>query len=210
MPRQVQNRVLDLVESALDASLVREVSPQWLNRPGRSECADRWLDIQAIYTNLTGSVLPDEMPSRERRSIDAVLTGADGVSRLVEVDEVQHFTQPRARTLALYSDTVQTAFDQDLWAARAAANTKLRGGGFGRPCPPLFPEAGGRHLQRAFRDSLADLLPGVYGWAPTLRIGDFEVLGWLYDSDATERMKALLADKGVAGSQGVETVDTGR
>ncbi|HXH78676.1 hypothetical protein [Nocardioides sp.] len=113
------------------------------------------------------------------------------------MDEIQHFTVPRARTIALYPDHVETAFDQGLWAARAAANTKQRGGGFARPCPPLFPEPGGRHTQRAFRDALADLLPGLHGWAPTLRIADFDVLGWLNDSDAALRMKTLLADKDV-------------
>jgi hypothetical protein len=41
-----------------------------------------------------------------------------------------------------------------------------------RPCPPLFPDAGGRHLQRAFRDALADLVPLEHGWLPTLRIAD--------------------------------------
>lgn len=197
MPRQVQNRVLDLIETALDTSLTREVSPEWLKRPGPVECGDLWPTIQAIYADLTGRVLPDEMPPRERRSIDAVLIGTDGVPRIVEVDEVQHFTPPRARTIALYPDNTLMAFDRDTWATRAAANTKLRGGGFARPCPPLFPEPGGRHLQRAFRDSLADLLPGQHGWAPTLRIGDFEVLGWLNEPEATDRMRALLAHKGV-------------
>lgn len=74
---------------------------------------------------------------------------------------------------------------------------KLRGGGFGRPCPPLFTELGGRHSQCAFRDALADLMPKLYGWAPTLRIGDFEVTAWLHDDDAESRMAVLLGAKGI-------------
>lgn len=197
MARELQNRVLDLVEHSLSTSLKREVSPEWLKRPGPVECGPLWSTVQAIYIDLTDAILPDEMPPRERRSIDAVLTGPDGLPRIVEVDEVQHFTPPRAKTLALYPHDTRTAFDRQVWATHAAANTKMRGGGFGRPCPPLFPEPGGRHLQRAFRDALADLLPGVNSWAPTLRIADFEVLDWLRASDADVRMKALLYAKGV-------------
>ncbi|WP_435771422.1 hypothetical protein [Nocardioides sp. SYSU DS0651] len=198
MARQVQNRVLDLVEQALGTTLEREVAPAWLKRPGPVECGDRWEVVRAIYTDLTRATLPDEMPPRERRSIDAVLTSiSTGIPRIVEVDEVQHFTPPRARTLRLYPSEVETAFDRGEWSARSAAATRLRGGGFGRPCPPLFPAEGGRHLQRAFRDALADLLPGMHGWAPTLRIGDFEVSDWMHDDEAVGRMKALLAMKGV-------------
>ena len=75
--------------------------------------------------------------------------------------------------------------------------TKLRGGGFGRACPPLFPDVGGRHLQRAYRDALADLLPQLHGWAPTLRIGDFEVTSWIHSDDAEDRMADLLESKGL-------------
>ena len=38
---------------------------------------------------------------------------------------------------------------------------------------------------------LADLLPPEHGWKPTLRIGDFEVLGWVYTRDAEARMREL-------------------
>ena len=34
---------------------------------------------------------------------------------------------------------------------------------------------GVRHRQRAFRDALADLLPALHGFGPTIRIGHFEV-----------------------------------
>jgi hypothetical protein len=65
-------------------------------------------------------------------------------------------------------------------------------GGWGRAKPPLFPEPGGRYLQRAFRDALADLLPSVHGWAPTLRISDFETQGWIHEPTRAHRMLALL------------------
>lgn len=74
----------------------------------------------------------------------------------------------------------------------STAAKRLPGGGFARPCPPLFPDPGGRHLQRAFRDGLADLLPSVHGWRPTLRIADFEVVDWIHAADVADRMAALV------------------
>lgn len=60
---------------------------------------------------------------------------------------------------------------------------------------PLFPDEGGRHLQRAFRDMLADLLPPARGWSPTLRIAHFEVEAWLDAPGAEHRMRAFLQKK---------------
>jgi hypothetical protein len=39
---------------------------------------------------------------------------------------------------------------------------------------------------------LADLVPLKYDYAPTLRIGDFEVLSWIYTAQAEGRMRELL------------------
>ena len=75
MARELQNRVLELIEVTIGASLEREVSPSWLLRPGREEAAELWPTIGVIYGDLTGADLPDVMPLRERRSIDAVLVG---------------------------------------------------------------------------------------------------------------------------------------
>ncbi|WP_457092568.1 hypothetical protein [Microvirga sp. P5_D2] len=59
--------------------------------------------------------------------------------------------------------------------------------------PPLFPGEGGRHRQRAFRDALTDILAPYYGFAPTLRIADFEVKDWIDLPDRAERMRGLLS-----------------
>lgn len=42
---------------------------------------------------------------------------------------------------------------------------------------------------------LADLLPPEHGFQPTLRIGDFEVLAWIYTDQAEARMRELLAER---------------
>lgn len=161
-------------------------------RPGRAECRGVWGVVQEIYADLEGGTPPDAMPPQERRALDALLVGPDGRPRVVEIDESQHFTPFRATTLRRYPGSVDLAFDPEAWIARCRATSRLAGGGFARPRPPLFPGPGGRHRQRAFRDALADLVPPEHGFAPTLRIHDREVTPWLRDPDAPDRMADLI------------------
>jgi hypothetical protein len=136
------------------------------------------------------------MPPRERRTVDCVMKQPNGSTRIIEVDESQHFNHYRAKTLTLYPADIALAFDRSLWIEHSEAKKMLEGGGFGKPKPPLFPGEGGRHRQRAFRDALADVLPLEHGFKPTLRIAYFEVRNWLDADDASERMEQALRGRG--------------
>jgi hypothetical protein len=193
MALELQNAVTRFAVEILGAEL--DVTPPWLVRPGRNECRACWPLVQEIYAELTGEGrLPDTMPPRERRQVDAILV-VGGESRILEVDETQHFNRFRALTLRRYACQVPLAFPAPAWIAAGEAKKRLEGGGFGKPRPPLFPEDGGRHQQRAFRDALADILPGEHGWLPTVRVADFEVAAWIDGPDAKLRMRALLASR---------------
>ena len=180
------------VSPSFGVPLTREHCPDWLLRPGRAKCGPLWDTVFEVYEALTGLALPDEMPTTERRSLDAVVEHRDGVWRGLEVDEAQHFNPHRALTPDHYPQGTELAFDRVVWHQRAMASTRLRGGGWGKARPPLFAQEGGRHLQRASRDMLADLSPSTRGWAPTLRIGHVGVERWLDATDAIERMAELL------------------
>lgn len=193
MAGELQEAVVSLVTRILGANLVS--TPDWLLRPGAQDCGSRWPAVCAIYAALTGSDLPETMPPRETRRVDGVLATEDGTRRILEVDETQHFNRYRALTLRRYPPDARVAFPVDRWIEQSNKKTRLEGGGFGKPKPPLFPAEHGRHAQRAFRDMLADLLPPEHGFAPTLRIADFEVLKWIYTKDAEERMAQLLAER---------------
>jgi hypothetical protein len=190
MAGELQNAVVPLVARILDAELIG--TPQWLLRPAAVECGGQWQTVCSIYRELTGLELPEAMPLRETRRVDAVLDTGDGSPRILEVDETQHFNRYRAMTLRHYPPEARVAFPIEKWIEQSEKKTRLEGGGFGKPKPPLFPAEYGRHAQRAFRDMLADLLPPEHGWQPTLRIGDFEILGWIYTSEAEARMRELL------------------
>jgi very-short-patch-repair endonuclease len=131
------------------------------------------------------------MPPRESRRVDCVLRIGSS-RRIVEVDEKQHFNRYRAASLRLYPRSIRVAFNRELWIKESEKKTKLGGGGWGSPSPPLFPADGGRHQQRAFRDARCDILPPDHGFLATLRIADFEVKNWFAADDASERMAQLL------------------
>jgi len=133
------------------------------------------------------------------KPVDAVLQVPGSPPRILEVDESQHFNGYRANTLSHYAGSVPLAFDARSWSERSVAKPRLEAGGCARPCPPLFPGPNGRHRQRAFRDALSDILPPSHEFAPTLRIGDFEVRSWINTVDAASRMEELLATKFVSG-----------
>lgn len=81
---------------------------------------DLALDQKAQSTPPTnGLALPDVMPPRESRSMDAILQGMDGSMRLVEVDKSQHFDRFRATTLRLYPEEISLAFPVGDWLSRS-------------------------------------------------------------------------------------------
>lgn len=175
--RELEARVLELVELTTARSLTTG-TPAWLNQPGRRECGLAWKTITTIYARLTdGMVLPDEMPFRERRPVDGVLGGE--IQQTIEVDESQPFNTFRTLTLDSYHKGTSLGFPKGTWADAGRHRVATAGGGSARPKPPLFPMPGGRHRQRAFRDALADLLPSLHGFGPTIWIADFEVLPWM-------------------------------
>ena len=166
-------------------------TPDWLKRPGRIECGSYLSLIQEIYHELTGGELPDEMPLREWRKVDGMFQTKGGLF-IFELDEKQHFNAYRSKTLSLYPKNLLVGFSIDLWVKICNKKSKLEGGGFAKPRPPLFPGENGRHRQRAFRDSLTDILPSEYGLLPTLRIADFEIRDWIHESKAQDRMEKLV------------------
>ncbi len=90
-------------------------TPAWLLRPGLAECGVRWSLVCDIYLALTGLQLPEKMPPRETRRVDAVIELPGQPPRIFEFDESQHFNSYRATTLGLYPDEVESAFPRQTW-----------------------------------------------------------------------------------------------
>lgn len=191
MPREVELATAAILAEVCGPPLPM---PDWLVRPGKSESGTRWSLVQEIYHRLSGLELPDVMRSVERRTADGVFQ-LEGQTFVFELDESQHFNEFRMTTLYCYPDDLPIAFDKSDWIRRCRAKTRLEGGVFALPKPPLFPEVNGRHQQRAFRDALCDILPPEHGWLPTLRLGDFDVGRWVEKPDAREQMDQLVHER---------------
>jgi hypothetical protein len=194
MPLRTQRAVLDLI-TQVTGGTTESKTPDWLKRPGRRECREHWQLVCRIYWKLTGSELPEVMPTGEWRKVDGILKCGCCGQRIVEVDESQHFNRYRGMTLRLYPKELRVAFDRETWIGHSQAQPQQKSGGWAAPRPPLFPMAGGRHMQRAFRDALADILPPDYGFQPTLRIADFEVKPWIGTKSARIQMEDMLNRK---------------
>ena len=188
----LERAVTRLVAEILGATF--EETPGWLQRPAREECGQHWALVCSIYEQLTGLELPEAMPAGETRRLDAVLR-IGGRSRVLEIDEKQHFNHYRELTLREYPSDVRVAFPVATWREACSSKKRLEGGGFGKPKPPLFPGESGRHRQRAFRDALTDLLPLEHDFEPTLRIAYFEVEPWIYRDGAEDKLQVLLTER---------------
>ena len=77
---------------------------------------------------------------------------------ILEFDESQHFTRPRAITLALYPDELQLGFPPSRWRELCLGINAVDEQPFDRD------------ERRAWYDTLRDLAPIVYGFTPTVRL----------------------------------------
>lgn len=188
----LQRQTIEVLETALRRRVYDGPTPEWLLRPGRDECGPEWRRVRLIYRRLSGGLeLAEVMGSRETRIVDGIIGGRGVPWRIFEFDESQHFNEFRAMTLGLYPSDLALGYPKRVWVEASRRGRASQGGGFARPTP-LFRMAGGRHRQRAFRDALADLLPAHHGFAPTLRIADFEVKGWIWERGAGARLARLI------------------
>lgn len=169
----------------------RGVSQPWLTSKGhiapsiRSQLDEQTLTtLGAIYEALGGSedLLAGKRSGSSPR-IDFLLAEH---SVAVEVDEIQHFTSDRLRTLELYPADAPVLFDVDeyreLIGRWCGSADRYRAG---KPTVD-FPFPGGRRAQRAYFDAVRDLAAPGFGLR-VLRVPAPECKGTL----AFERFQIL-------------------
>jgi len=102
------------------------------------------------------------------------LSGCDyyikSLNCIVEFDESQHFTAPRAIALSEYPESFQFGFSKKEWANRCN-NLNRRDND-----PPHRDET------RAWYDVLRDIMPSIYGMRPTLRVYSKDIV-WCKEYD---------------------------
>lgn len=169
--------IIALVAEVLGVPADRHAQFDWLkNKPAPEHFGDHYPSILHVFEELGGDT-------------DGLFGKADGYLTpdayfpepyhfIFEFDELQHFTAARRRSLKLYPENAQLAFDrgQYLRFCEEHHEPALRKGTdrFRRKTAD-FPFVNGRAAQRAFFDTFRDWLPPLHGLNPTLRIAEFEV-----------------------------------
>lgn len=93
-----------------------------------------------------------------RRKLTACDYYVKSLNCLIEFDESQHFTAPRALTLSLYPRNLKNGFNNKMWRKRCLDMDR-------HDNDPAF-----RDETRAWYDTLRDILPICFGMNPTVRI----------------------------------------
>jgi hypothetical protein len=89
---------------------------------------------------------------------------------IIEVDEVQHFTTARARSFDFYSAQVVLGFNLDEYIELIRRWRSKGDRAFAHKKAADFPNVGGRQAQRAYNDTLRDLLAPYFTGHPIIRI----------------------------------------
>lgn len=153
--RECKTRVYQFLERIFGACL-REHRFGWPTRPSDYSGTSLYLTLQGVLSSLeslrgfndfirSGTVSPCDFFMPEPGFI-------------VEFDESQHFTVPRRQALSLYPSELPTGFSVERWIS-LCDNHQAKDND-----PPY------RDEQRAWYDTLHDLLPPFHGLGPTVRI----------------------------------------
>lgn len=105
---------------------------------------------------------------------------------ILEFDESQHFTRQRLLTLSLYPADLKLGFSVERWQELC------------RKIDAVDPTPVDRDERRAWYDALRDLIPTLYGFAPTVRLyaGEFQWCALDPSSDQGKaRFSALLGER---------------
>lgn len=176
-------------------TFTRSAALPWLTNKGHLDAvaaaslpSDVFEQLRAIYAALGG----DETLLASKRAgsnpkID-LLFAECGLA--VEVDEVQHFTTDRLRTLEHYPSDLNVLFDIDEFRT-LISRWRATGDGYRAAKPTKdFPHAGGRRSQRAFFDAFRDIVAPTFGLR-VLRVPAPECDGALAYSRLTAALAAL-------------------
>lgn len=176
--------------AAADGIVLARARVSWLNQRGHFGLPDR---AEAARDVLAGifDVLDGDIPDQRNKSLTS-LPGDfvhEPTGTFIEVDESQHFTTYRLRSLDLYPPETPLGFDIDEYRALCAKwspkSDKYRATkaavGFGE---------GGRQRQRAYHDALRDLVVPAMGYPPVIRVAAPERDGAAAYLRVRERMLA--------------------
>ena len=149
------------------------------------------LELWRIFMDLGGD-------GKGMRSKGLVKLPTDGFlpryKRIIEFDELQHFTEYRLKTLDNYPKHIRLGFDKNAYQkwCKQHATEAINKGPYGYRSPkPDFPFEEGRAAQRALFDACRDLLSSKNNLNPTIRISQFQLPSLLGVEDKEKAAEEL-------------------
>jgi hypothetical protein len=190
-----ENRIVNLIEEILASKAVRQKTFDWLLNTHMSVENKQAMDIlDCIFIALSGD--KDKLLEKRRRKlrVDAYF---EKENLAIEIDELQHFTEFRLKTLNFIkpSKAIDLGFNIDEYKCYCQENytRAIEKGQSGYRKPKSeFPFEYGRAYQRAYFDSMRDVLFPVYLKKPIIRISELELMCMDNDGDLRKYIEGKL------------------
>ena len=193
--------IIALVEEVFGITAERRAQFDWLrNKPRSEDFGEHYDAVMALYTELEGVWESTTAKTDGHLTPDAYFSEPHHF--IFEFDELQHFTQYRARTFRFYPANIPLGYEPQKYRQFCQQHhtaALAKGPDRFRRRTADFPYTNGRAAQRAFFDTFRDWLPPLHGLNPTVRLTEFEVKpilnGQLTDDAAKTYMERLLHER---------------
>jgi hypothetical protein len=171
---ELQNLVVTLIGQALNADVKHEVAFEWLrNTHTVGDCGRHFATIDRIFSGLKGN--PSAAATKRSGPILCDAYFAGDLNFILEFDEFQHFSSARLKTLDSYPRSVLIGFDIAYYQLLCKQHSAKADYYRRAKTTKDFNFIGGRTAQRAYFDTMKDLLPELHGKRPTVRVSEFEL-----------------------------------
>jgi len=190
-----QRLITTIVSKVLNEEAQISQKFDWfINKHNKENFGKHFSTIDEIFKSLNGNLGVNQSKRSVALDCDAYFGGKSNF--IFEFDEFQHFSSPRLKTIELYPTDLKVNFDITTWKKLCLTHRDKADNYRKTKTTTDFNFVGGRTAQRAYLDCFRDLLPGVQGLNPTLRINEFEVIGITRnDKEACNKIEQLLKTK---------------
>ncbi|VDN49124.1 conserved protein of unknown function [Petrocella atlantisensis] len=188
-----EDNIINILEEIIGEEAIHQKTFDWLCN-SHLVVEDNYTNklLDKIFISLGGNLEGLSKKRSTKLKVDAFFSG---INCIFEIDELQHFTTYRLNSLNLIKEYehMVLGFDLDNYINYCEDNYKnaVRKGQKGyRRKTKDFPNKHGRAIQRAYFDSLRDLVVPIYLEKPVIRLSEFELLQM-----DTRDIKWYIADK---------------
>ena len=173
-----ENEILDLIDKTIEMKSIRQKTFEWLkNDHTLIEYIDVKEFLDKIFIKLNGDIEGLRVKGKRELRVDAFYSE---INVVIEIDELQHFTNYRMDTLNLIKEYEykNLGFDIEKYSeyCKICYEKAIKKGQVGyRKQTKDFPQEFGRCMQRAYFDTIRDLIIPKHSNKPIIRFSEFEL-----------------------------------